>query len=82
MPTGSHAWQGTFVKAKPGKSRVGCGCFTNRDIGNYDTCVLGCRHCYATANEALAKRFHGLDDLRTEMLIPLVQGSVTERIQA
>jgi hypothetical protein len=73
---------GQPVKAKPGKGRPGCGCFLNRDIGDYDTCVHGCKYCYATASGWLAKRLRGAHDAHTDMLIPLVEDSDTERISA
>jgi hypothetical protein len=73
---------GQPVTAKPGKGRPGCGCFLNRDIGDYDTCVHGCKYCYATASAWLAKRLHGAHDAHADMLIPLVEGSDTDRISA
>ena len=30
--------------------RDACGCVESRDIGVYDTCILGCRYCYATSS--------------------------------
>jgi len=35
--------------------RPACGCVVSRDIGCYDTCVHGCRYCYATSNESKAE---------------------------
>lgn len=30
--------------------RAACGCVESRDIGVYDTCILGCKYCYATSS--------------------------------
>jgi hypothetical protein len=38
---------------KPHRAR--CGCFSSRDIGDYDTCPHGCVYCYAVSSRAGAK---------------------------
>jgi hypothetical protein len=30
--------------------REACGCVVSRDIGMYDSCLFGCRYCYATSS--------------------------------
>lgn len=36
-----------FRKLKHKGMRKGCQCIENRDIGAYDTCMNGCKYCYA-----------------------------------
>lgn len=38
---------GETVTAKPRPNRPGCLCAEARDIGDYDSCTLGCAYCYA-----------------------------------
>lgn len=40
------------IKAKP--MRKGCNCIPSRDIGAYDTCLNGCKYCYANRRPELA----------------------------
>ncbi len=50
-----------FQTLKPAPTREGCGCFASRDIGAYDTCIHGCRYCYAnSSHEKALKRFDGI----------------------
>ena len=39
-----------FKKLKHRGMRNGCHCIESRDIGAYDTCMNGCRYCYANKN--------------------------------
>ena len=39
----------------PGQ-RKACGCVQSRDIGMYDSCLLGCRYCYATSSFERARQ--------------------------
>ena len=36
--------------------REGCHCIESRDIGAYDTCLNGCKYCYANKNPETARR--------------------------
>jgi hypothetical protein len=60
-------------KAKP--DRPGCGCCDNRDIGEYDTCLHGCRYCYATNSLVVAQERHQAHDPHGETLIPAAAGT-------
>jgi hypothetical protein len=45
----------------PGQ-RPACGCVVSKDIGMYDSCLFGCRYCYATTSFKLARRNYGKHD--------------------
>ena len=54
--------------------RQGCNCIESRDIGAYDTCLNGCKYCYANKNPKLAfenYKFHNPDS-------PLLLGEIKE----
>lgn len=38
----------------PGQ-RTACGCVVSKDIGMYDSCLFGCRYCYATTSFSRAR---------------------------
>lgn len=39
-----------FKDLKHKGMRQGCHCIESRDIGAYDTCMNGCKYCYANKN--------------------------------
>jgi DNA repair photolyase len=45
-----------ILRGKVTPTRKGCGCFTSRDIGAYNTCPQGCVYCYANANPAIGAK--------------------------
>lgn len=55
------------IKEKP--MRKGCHCIPSRDIGAYDTCLNGCKYCYANKNPYLAKENIKLHDKNSPLLI-------------
>lgn len=61
-----------FKNLKHKGMRQGCHCIESRDIGAYDTCLNGCRYCYANTKPQKARenyRFHDPDS-------PLLLGHV------
>jgi hypothetical protein len=47
---------GRPVAAATKGNRPGCLCAESRDIGAYDSCVHGCRYCYAVADHEAAQQ--------------------------
>jgi hypothetical protein len=45
---------------KDPSQREACGCIVSKDIGMYDTCLYGCRYCYATTSFERAKTNHDI----------------------
>ncbi len=46
----------TVSGAKDRSQRKACGCVTSKDIGSYNSCLFGCRYCYATSNFDRARK--------------------------
>lgn len=64
----------TFRDLKHNGMRQGCHCMESRDIGEYDTCLNGCKYCYANKRPELAfenYQYHDHDS-------PLLLGHVNE----
>lgn len=63
-----------FKKVKHSGNRAGCQCMESRGIGDYDTCLNGCKYCYANTNPRKAfenYKFHDPDS-------PLLLGHLKE----
>jgi DNA repair photolyase len=55
------------LKKDPGQ-RSACRCAVSRDVGMPDTCLHGCRYCYATRSNELARRRHSQHDTESPVL--------------
>lgn len=69
--------------------RAGCHCIESRDIGAYDTCLNGCRYCYANKSPQKARENYRLHDPDSPLLLGypekndvLIQGSQKSFLQA
>lgn len=47
-------WPIQFIKKPFGNLREGCLCMKGTSIGDYHTCLHGCKYCYATKNKETA----------------------------
>ncbi len=64
----------TFKNLKHKGLRQGCHCIESRDIGAYDTCMNGCKYCYANKNPQKAFENYKLHDPNS----PLILGELKE----
>lgn len=63
------AGRAVFAPRQP--HRRGCGCWSSKDIGAYDTCPHGCVYCYAVNSRQRAKRHLQCHDPSAANLSPL-----------
>lgn len=49
--------------------RQGCHCIESRDIGAYDTCLNGCKYCYANTNRQKARENYKLHERGSPLLL-------------
>lgn len=57
--------------------RKECGCAKSIDIGMYDTCIHGCRYCYATKSLDSARKKQMQHDPKSPLLIGHLRGDET-----
>lgn len=58
-----------FRSLKHKGMRHGCHCMESRDIGAYDTCINGCKYCYANRNPQKALENYRLHDPDSPLLL-------------
>ena len=58
-----------FRDVKHNGMRQGCHCIESRDIGAYDTCLSGCKYCYANKNPKKAFANHANHDPASPLLL-------------
>lgn len=58
-----------FKNLKHKGLREGCHCIESRDIGAYDTCLNGCKYCYANKNPKKAKDNYKLHNPYSPLLL-------------
>ncbi len=56
-------------RGKDPSQRKACGCVASRDIGMYDSCLHGCRYCYATSSFERAAANYAAHDPRSPSLL-------------
>lgn len=49
--------------------RQGCHCIESRDIGAYDTCLNGCKYCYANTNPQKARENYKFHEPESPLLL-------------
>jgi Domain of unknown function (DUF1848). len=73
---------GNKLKIPKGKYRIReCNCLFGRDIGAYNTCLHGCKYCYANSNMKLVKKNQKLHNPNSPLLIGHVnEGDVIKEV--
>ena len=58
-----------FKNLKHNGSRAGCHCIETHDIGAYDTCLNGCKYCYANQNPKKAFENYKFHNPKSPLLL-------------
>ena len=58
-----------FKNVKHKGLRKGCHCIESRDIGAYDTCLNGCKYCYANQSPQKAYQNYKFHDPKSPLLL-------------
>lgn len=58
-----------FKALKHKGMRQGCHCIESRDIGAYDTCLNGCKYCYANTKPEKARENYKIHDPASPLLL-------------
>lgn len=66
-----------FRTLKHKGTRAGCHCIESRDTGAYDTCLNGCKYCYANKNPQKAFENFALHDPESPLLLGHLQDTDT-----
>ncbi|MDI6870797.1 MAG: DUF1848 domain-containing protein [Bacillota bacterium] len=69
---------GVEAPGKDPNQRAACGCAVSKDIGVNDTCMHGCRYCYATRGEAYARSRWQRHDPQEPVLLRTFSASGSE----
>lgn len=59
------------VSRKDPHQRKLCGCVISKDIGVNNTCLFGCKYCYATSNIKTAEKNFKSHDVKSPSLTPI-----------
>lgn len=62
---------------KDARQRRECRCAENIDIGTYDTCIGGCKYCYAVNHTESARKKYEQHDPQSSLLIGQLRGDET-----